>query len=402
MCFEPGRKALFCAVVAALVLTLSGCGKKGDPLPPLRDVPLRSNDLTIFQQGRLLVLETSYPAVTISGMPLGGIDALELLELVKPVSGSAVEAADEAEDETTAEDEAEDEAADEAEDETTAEDEAEDETAAEDDKFEIPTIQAAELEAGGEVRLALRGIELEAALIGDRIQIRLPLADEPPAEPAIHYFGVRTLKGDEVSALSNLVGVIPIEPPPAPANLTAEARQRSIELTWEHEAPVEAFDVFRRQAEDRGYGKPVKRLESDELSWRDSNVEYGQRYIYTVRAVAKLDPLIWSDEAGEREVDYQDRFAPPLPRNFVALGERSRVRLRWEASQADDVAGYVLYRREPRVKEFRRLNDDLITGAEYLDRGLVSGFRYEYKIQAVDQNGNESELSKPPAAASVR
>ncbi len=390
MCFELCRKAVFYAtatsvvasalVAVALVLTLSGCGKKGDPMPPLRDVPLRSNDLSVFQQGRLLVLETSYPAVTISGMPLGGIDGLELLELVKPAPGGAgeTEAGEAQVDEAEA-------GADEA-----------------DAKVDIPTIQATELEAGGEVRLALRGVELEAALIGDRIQIRLPLAEELPAEPAIHYFGVRTLKGDETSDYSNLVGVIPVEPPPAPANLRADARPRSVELTWESAAQVEGFDVFRRQARDRAYGKPVKRLAGDQLSWRDTAVEYGQRYIYTVRAIAKLDPLIWSAEAGEREVDYDDRFSPPLPKNFVALGERSRVRLRWEASKADDVAGYVIYRREPRRDEFRRLNDDLVTGAEFLDRGLVSGFSYDYRIQAIDQKGNESEPSDPPVSATVR
>jgi hypothetical protein len=191
--------------------------------------------------------------------------------------------------------------------------------------------------------------------------------------------------------------LIPLEPPPAPENLQATARPESIELTWES-AELKGFDVYRREASERGYGKPLTRLEADARTYLDRRVEYGKRYIYTVRAIASLDPLMLSAEAGEREIDYQDRFAPPLPPSFVALGERSRVRLRWEASKADDVAGYALWRREPRRQEFHRLGDELVTGVEYLDRGLVSSFTYEYRIQAVDHAGNESELSEPVSA----
>ena len=60
----------------------------------------------------------------------------------------------------------------------------------------------------------------------------------------------------------------------------------------------------------------------------------------------------------------------------------------------------MLYRREP-ARDFHRLGDALIVGVELIDRGLVSGLRYDYRIQVVDQVGNESELSKP-ASATVR
>lgn len=395
MCFDVirrARKLLLPAVPAlllpALLLPLAGCGKKGDPLPPLRDVPLPNKDLTVLQQGRLLVLQMTYPSTTVSGMPLGGIDAVELYQMVKPATGS-----------------------------------------------EVILPPTAEFEAGATLLLTLRGAELTATLTGDRIQIRVPLADNlpqkppaaveetsaaspaeaeeteeaseappaPPAEPEegaalVHYFGIRTIKGDETSGFSNLVGLIPLEPPAAPENLQATARPQSIELTWESAGELEGFDVYRREASERGYGKPLTRLGADARTFLDRRVEYGKRYIYTVRAIASLDPLMLSAEAGEREIDYEDRFAPPLPASFVALGERSRVRLRWEASEAADVAGYAIWRREPRRQDFHRLGDELVTGVEYLDRGLVSSFAYEYRIQAVDREGNESELSEPVSA----
>jgi hypothetical protein len=102
-----------------------------------------------------------------------------------------------------------------------------------------------------------------------------------------------------------------------------------------------------------------------------------------VRGVANADPLIHSDPAGEREIEYKDLFAPPLPPNLVALAERASIRLRWDPSDADDVAGYVIYRREP-ARNFHRLGDGLITGTEYVDRNLTTGFTYAYRIQVVD------------------
>jgi hypothetical protein len=352
----PSKPALL--VVSLLVLplvTLAACGKKGDPLPPLRDIPLRASDLALSQQGRLIVLDAPYPAVTVSGLALGGIDALELLQLVKPSTGDVLQPAD-----------------------------------------------ATEFRAGAQVLLTLRGAELSSAVSGDRILIRVPLADELPEEPLAHYFGVRTLKGEETSDLSNLVGLVPMEPPPAPVNLQATARPESIELAWESPADdVEGFDVFRREARERGYGKPLQRLAGDARSFKDRGVAYGKKYIYTVRAIGKLEPLAWSAEAGEREIDYEDRFAPPLPKSFVALGERNRVRLRWEASPDADVAGYFIWRREPRRDDFHRIHEAPVTGIEYLDRGLTAGLAFEYRIQVVDRTGNESELSEI-ATATVR
>ena len=419
MCCKTGRRHFLAkrlttrlaAVLVLLALAVVGCGKKGDPLPPLRDIPLTTTDLSVLQQGRLLVLELAYPTTTVSGMSLGGIDALELLQLTKPanvVEESEEDLEEEAseegeeplEEDTPEEAQPEEAQPEEAQPEEAQPVESEDADESQDDSEEeskapeVLPVQPAEFEASAEVVLTLRGTELLAAVTGDRIQVRVPLADELPEEELAHYYGVRTLKADETSEISNIVGLVPEEPPAAPQNLKAEARPKAIELTWETDSEVEGFEVFRREARERGYTQPIGRVPAELNNYTDRRVEYGKKYIYTVRSVARLEPLLLSDEAGEREIDYVDRFAPPVPKSLVALGERSRVRLRWEASDDDDVAGYILLRREPRREEFRRLNDELVTGVEYIDRGLTSGFSYEYRIQAVDFSGNESRVSE--------
>ena len=347
--------ALAAVVFAMLLPALVSCGKKGDPLPPLSMVPLTTKDLRVRQQGRMILLDMTYPNVTLGGLSLGGIDAVELLELVKPAPPAPPDEAEAA---------------------------------------PLPSADAREFEAAATPLLTLRGAELSAAVVGDRLQFRLPLADQLPAEPAASIFGVRTIKGSDVSAVSNRVTLIPIEPPPPPRNLRTVARAAGVELTWEAADDALAFDVFRRRAQVRGYGEPIRRIQGDSRKYLDKTARYDNRYIYTVRAVASKSPLIHSDQAGEREIDYEDRFAPRLPRNLVALAERASVRLRWESVPEEDVAGFIIYRREP-GRNFHRITDTPVAGTEYLDRNLSSGLTYGYRIQVVDHRGNESALSDP-------
>jgi len=352
-CNPPARRAALLIAVLAASLLAAACGKKGDPLPPLRIVPQPTNDLRIRQQGTVILLEMSYPATSTSGLALGGIDAVELLEYVKPAA-----------------------------------------------EGEPPPVDPREFEASAQTLLMLRGADLGATVTGDRIQIQLPLELPLPSPPKALYYAVRTVKGRETSSTSNRVALVPLPPPEPPSDLEVSASAEGVVLSWRFDGEAEGFDVFRREARDRGYGDPIGRAGGDERRFVDRSARYGRRYIYTVRTAKKRRPPVLSAEAGEREIDYQDRFPPPLPERFVALGERNAVRLRWDPSPADDLAGYVLYRREP-GRDFHRLREELITGTEYLDRGLASGLSYDYRIQAVDRLGNASELS-PPASATVR
>ena len=351
----PGRPAasLTAALLAAgLVLPLLACGKKGDPLPPLRNIPQTTTDLKVKQQGRQILLDMAYPSMTVGGMTLGGIDSVELQQLIKPAPGAG------------------------------------------DPEAPLPSADAREFEAGAQTLLTMTGAELAAAVVGDRIQFRLPLAEELPAEPVANIFAVRTSKADETSSVSNRVTLIPTEPPPAPGDLQVTAQAEGIEITWEADEDPVSFDIFRREAQIRGYGEALRRVKGENRSFLDLTARYERRYIYTVRAVANVDPVIHSDQAGEREIEYEDRFAPPLPKNLVALAERASIRLRWDPSAADDVVGYVIYRREPN-RNFHRITDEPVASTEYLDRNLASGLTYGYRIQVVDTEGNESELSAP-------
>ncbi len=75
---------------------------------------------------------------------------------------------------------------------------------------------------------------------------------------------------------------------------------------------------------------------------------------------------------------------PPQPPDLSGETEnRTDVRLRWTANTEPDLAGYNLYRNG------MRLNGELITEIQYIDRGLAEG-SYTYTVKAVDRAGWES------------
>ena len=70
--------AIFCSAVAVGVLCVSaGCGKRGDPLPPLRPFPAAAEGLTIRQVGNRIELEWRAPTRNTDGTT----EKLELAEV---------------------------------------------------------------------------------------------------------------------------------------------------------------------------------------------------------------------------------------------------------------------------------------------------------------------------------
>lgn len=330
------------------VLALTGCGKKGEPLPPLRYTPVQTQDLSIHQQGNLLILRMGYPQSTTGGQALPGLGEVEIWQLEAPLA----------------------------------------------DPDRPPEIDPRLFATSAEKLLALRGPELDASVTGDRIETRIPI-EEPSEEPSLLAFGVRTIASTgDVSDFSNLVRLVLAPAAEPPTDIRTVATPEGVEISWSApEWDVVGYHVYRREARERGFGEPLAQVAADSESYLDDGAQFGKRYIYTLRAIRSEDPLVESAAASESEIDYRDRFAPAPPTGVLALGEVGRVRLVWEASASADTVGYFLYRQDPGA-DFRQINERPITELELLDEGLTSGFSYRYRITAVDDVGNEGEPSE--------
>lgn len=413
----PGSTMILMAIMA--LMPLAGCGKKGDPEPPILRVPAPTRDLAVVQRGDRLLVDLGYPRTTAAGTPLGGVDRVTVSALDAPIPSATEPAAE---------------------------------------------IDERQFAAGAEPILVLEGDDLTAAVRGDRIAFDLPV---PPAgdaaTPSALSLAVTTRGPDgQVSAPSNRITFPRVEPPAPPTGVEATGQAGGVRVRWSHplievvrerlragrageggedEAePAEAddaadettdetgeagetesaegdedeeaeasddegipfagFNVYRRSATERAYGPPIRGIGPRAESLVDDTARLGERYIYAVTAVASRRPVtVESAFAEEVEIHYLDRFPPPRPSGLVALTEGTQVRLVWEASEADDLAGYRVYRRGPDTQELEPVTDQAVTTAGYTDRGLASGATYTYQVTAVDAEGNESAPSNSVTAA---
>ncbi len=74
--------------------------------------------------------------------------------------------------------------------------------------------------------------------------------------------------------------------PPTPISLTAEAGERYVEINWnmpEHEREINSFNLYRKQErDDRSY---LFSVPSSKTSFKDTSIESGETYHYSVSAV---------------------------------------------------------------------------------------------------------------------
>ena len=335
------RLPILLTLAAATLLV--ACGRKGDPLPPLRYIPTPARDLSLHQQGGVFILNMGYPQTTTTGLTLPGLDEVEVWWLRAPNAGTL-------------------------------------------------ELDARTFAARSELLLGLRGAELSSSVIGDRIETRFPIPPEVESADQL-VFATRSVSSTgEPSDYSNLVQIRFAPAPAPPTGLELTPLEEGVRLDWNAPDDV-AIHVFRRPATARRYGGPLRRLDAGTSTFVDTGVNYGRRYIYAVRSIAGADPLVESDPSAEREIEYRDVFAPAPPQSVVALGEVGGARLVLEESPTADTAGYVIYRQDPEA-DFRRVNDEPHPRLEFRDSGLTPGLTYRYYVTAVDAAGNEGEPSR--------
>jgi hypothetical protein len=385
------------ALFLALFPSLVGCGKKGDPSPPLPRGPNAIKDLSVEQEGGEALLAFTYPDRLLNGQPLTDLESIEIYRLAgatpsmaqpKPVAPS---------------------------------------TGAPSGGGGGATLGS--VPGGGARRIATAARMAEQVFYRDAVPVaRLSVAeianrthgatilyrdpllalltsDKEKTPPSLGYAAVSVRRTGERSPLSNIAVLAPDIPPGPPVILSVTAEEGRICLEWL--APetdmagrpprIGGYKIYRRQLSDDEYEAPLTPTPLSGTSYVDTSAPYAGPLAYTVRATLPGKPRIEGMPAVEAALDYRDVYPPPAPRRLDALSEGKIVRLAWDPVPASDLAGYLVFRAEGDAAPVR-LTPRPIKESFVNDEAVKAGTRYRYTVRAIDTAGNVGPPS-PEATA---
>jgi hypothetical protein len=371
-------------LLAALVLTLVACGKRGDPRPPIPVIPQATSDLVVTQRADRMILTWSYPSLTTAGKSLtdirrisvyrysedlpvapGGRDPNTLLpgdiDTTVPLPVALFS--------------------------------------------KIPTIPAAQF-----VKLSQQVDSIEKANMGAASTgTKLVFTDQPPmvttdGRPVRLTYAVVTEGVSARSEYSNLVTLVPLAVATAPGALRADVTAEGVKLSWYKPTSavgggtplIAGYNVYRT-APGQAPGEfeaPINPGLVTSETFTDVP-GYGE-HEYRVTAVA--GDRVQSDVSNAVRATFKDLVAPPAPASVTALVETKNVRVLWDPVEAGDLAGYRVYRsegmgHENAIKDIGTvpLIAEIVTTTTVTDPGVNPGIAFRYGITAVDKSGNESQ-----------
>jgi hypothetical protein len=196
--------------------------------------------------------------------------------------------------------------------------------------------------------------------------------------------------------------------PPAVIDISATITEAAIDLRWQAVAGAVGYRVFRAE-EDGGaaavpgrFPAPVLAGVTPVAAYRDTQFEFGRRYVYTVRTVAQAEgAAVESDPSAPASVLAADTFPPGAPPGLVVVAVAAtgdtppHLELSWGISAENDLAGYHVYRSHREDTQGERVTRELLFVPTFRDTSVTPGRRYFYRVTALDRLGNESAPSPP-------
>jgi hypothetical protein len=150
-----------------------------------------------------------------------------------------------------------------------------------------------------------------------------------------------------------------------------------------------AFFVYRR-SKLGDYVRPLQAEPTTATSYVDLSAVPGESWCYVVRVVSSTEPLVESAPTDESCLEVKD-VAPPAPPAGVAARETpDGIEISWSPSAEPDLAGYRVYRWAAGAST-QRIAEVPAPETTFLDTAAPTGVQLRYAVSAVDKVGNESE-----------
>ena len=356
MAMNSVRRSLWAAALVSLGTVLAGCGMPGTPLAPTLNLPVQVSDLAATRTGERVLLTWTMPTKNTDKLLLKGEvqvrvcrkagispDCVPVGNLEKD-PGTAVDVGQELPEELAT-------------------------------GVPRPLTYYVELlnkngrsagmsnpavVAAGEAPAAVLGLDAQIQKVG--VVLHWNAALEGPSASAVRL--QRTLLTPvSAAAVKPAQGALASAPEPVEQNLLVEVKDR---------AQVGAVDA---------------------------TIHFGQTYEYRAQRVLRVSvggTMMDGPLSPPFRVEAKDVFPPAAPKGLAAVAVAANnetavgVDLAWEPNTENDLAGYVVYRREGGSDWERVSPTVLLVGPGYHDAHVQAGHTYEYAVTAVDQSGHES------------
>ena len=384
------------ALVVALIAAGAACGKKGDPLPPIRVLPQAVSNVKLAQSGNVVRLTYQVPRAMTDGSAPPVLD-IELSRAEGPgdfakVAKKSLKPA------------------------------APGEVLTEDSPLPTPkTAVRVSLRASAKGRWSAATSVL-TLVVRDPVEIPTSLCAEPAHEGAhvewapiatptpMPFPGAGGFARPSSSASSPAPSPSPSAsaapsptPSPTPSSVSSAtpfpSPGASPTPSPSPTPPPVTYRVFRRD-ESGTYAGPLTTLASANTSYEDPAAPTETTSCYVVRAVVSIEPLVESGDSNEFCVRLEDVVAPATPGGVAAFVRDGNVEVVWDAVTAADLAGYRVKRTNAGAPSVVLKEIDPAT-TSFIDTTAAPGVVYQYTVTAYDKAGNESSAS-PPAQAGTQ
>ena len=356
------------ALVAALLVALAGCGKRGAPMAPMTRDPLPIMDLKVVQRGGVVALYFTLPSENMDGTPFRDLTRVEVFRRTR--SG-----ADDAADASML------------------------------DNLLGKKTDKAELLLSVEANELIQGKNLlgrSARLVDNGEGIEAP---EDWFGNVFEYFVFTHGRRWRKSPPSNLAKAMPLLGPRPPEQVVTQAGDSAVKVAWQPQTlltngsplmDAAYYNVYRVPNVGWRLGEPLNEELITECSYIDSGVVNDTEYRYAVTTVAMHGEL-FAESATSATVSATpaDHIAPSAPYGLEAVSGQGIVNLLWTADEAPDHLGYRVYRKKPGDESFTLLTPEPIVRTTFVDRAVFPNVEYSYCITAVDNSSyvNESGSS---------
>ena len=336
------------AGLALLLLSLTGCGKSGPPLPPLRPVPGRIADASAVRLDDNVDIRFTVPPANADGTTPSAVEHVEIY-FVSSAPGTAP-----------------------------------------------PTVAQLMAPPHLKTRITVRRPppdetasskappRTDEPLAGEMASYRDPvLPSDRGAQAPVRYYLVVAVAGRERrGAPSGVISVPLATDPPPPTDLAVSYDEHTLKLTWTPAAAGGAFRVYNAGAPGGPPAAPGPPLTAAEFS---TPVTFDQEHCYVVRAVIVTGPTTIEGAPSQSKcVTPVDTFPPPVPENLRAIAEEAGVSLSWDAVEAPDLAGYIVLRAEGGGDTLTPLMPAPIAATSFKDTTAARGASYTYVVVSVD------------------